>query len=100
MDSAQEAASEAMDAASGAMDSAKEAASGAIESAKEAATGAADAMSGALSGDTTPADACRSLSAKAAWEEALEICKEALAMSPDDLELQRAVQDAEAAAAE
>ena len=85
------AAESAKETAGEAMESAKETASGAMESAKEAA--------GALAGDDdSPADLCRSLAEKGAWDEALEVCREALALSPDDPELQDAVQQAEAAA--
>jgi len=101
-ESAQETAGEAMDSAketaSGAMDSAKEAASGAMDSAKEAADGAAGSVAGALAADPSPGDLCRGLAEKGAWDEALEVCKQALAVAPDDLELQHAVQQAEAAA--
>lgn len=102
MDSAKEAAAGAMDsakeAASGAMDTAKEATTGAMDSAKEAADGAANSIGGAFAGDASPGDLCRGLAEKGAWDEALEVCKQALALAPDDPELQHAVQQAEAAA--
>ena len=101
-ENAKEAASGAVDsakeAASGAVDSAKEAASGAMDSAKEAADGAAGSVAGAFAADASPGDLCRGLAEKGAWDEALEVCKQALAVAPDDLELQHAVQQAEAAA--
>ena len=101
-ESAQETAGEAMDnakeAASGAMDTAKEATAGAMDSSKEAADSAAGSIAGALAADPSPGDLCLGLAEKGAWGEALEVCKQAQVVAPDDLELQHAVQQAEASA--
>lgn len=115
-----ETASEARDVAADAASQAGKAASNAAESARETTEDAADAASdaasniqqkaekgagsmmdaaaGALGGG--PADACKKLAAQQNWDKALDVCREALKLFPNDMELEHAVQQAEAAAAE
>ena len=108
-DVAADAASQAGDAASNAAESARDTAAGAADAASDAAnniqqeaeegTGSLmDAAAGALGG--SPADVCKKLAAQQNWEKALDICREALKLFPNDMELEHAVQQAEAAAAE
>lgn len=99
-ESAQDAAASAADSASGALESAggamSDAADGMQQEASEGAGGLMGAAAGALGG--SPADVCRKLAAQQNWEKALSVCREALKLFPNDMELEHAVQQAEAAA--
>ncbi len=116
-DAVSEAASEAADVASDAADAAGDAASDAMNAATDAASNAAEAveqkaeegaegakgMLGAAAsalGADSPADVCRKLAGEGAWEKALEVCRKAHELFPDDMAIEHALQQAEAAAAE
>jgi vacuolar-type H+-ATPase subunit H len=53
-------------------------------------------MAGNVAGDAVAA--CRRLAESGAWDQALEVCKKAHEMMPDDLGLEHAYQQAQAAA--
>lgn len=109
---------EAKDTAEGATSAAKEmmerAGSAAADAAEKARAAAADeaqkvadaasATAGSMAeaatgaGGDVAAAACRSLAENGAWGEALEVCKKAHEMAPDDLALEHAYQQAKAAA--
>ena len=102
-DAASNAAASAQDGAKGMMDHAGDAAHSMADSAKDAAQGAADAATGAagsvvgaVSGNVVTA--CQNLAESGDWGKALEVCKKAHEMMPDDLALEHAYQQAQAAA--
>lgn len=67
--------------------------------AKDAAQGAADDVASAAKEVAVSAvEACKAFAAKGDWDNALEVCKKAHEMMPDDLGLEHAYQQAEAAA--
>ena len=76
-----QAASNMADQATGA---ANDAANAMAETAKDAAAGAVEA--------------CRSLAERGAWDEALDVCRRAHEMLPDDMALEHAYQQAQSAA--
>jgi hypothetical protein len=87
-DAAADAAAEAREAASDAAAEAKEAASDAAAAAGEAATGLMD----------DPVVRCSELAAQGAWSEALEVCTKAHEAEPDNMAIEHALQQAQAAA--
>jgi len=95
-DAASAAGSEVGSAAKEMMDRAAVSAQDAADSATNAAQDAMDAAKNAAT--TTAASTCRSLAASGSWGQALEACKKAHEMAPDDLELEHAYQQAQAAA--
>ncbi|MGI9430971.1 MAG: hypothetical protein ACR2PQ_02085 [Myxococcota bacterium] len=111
VDAAKEAASEAAaaagDAAADAADAAGEAADAAVDAAGDAADAAAGAAedAAAAAGDAaeevTGAAAvtlCKELAAKASWIDALGVCERAHEAAPDDMAVEHALQQAQAAA--
>lgn len=92
---AREAAEGARDAVREAGEAAGEAAGAAQEMGQEAREGAEAAMGG-----SDPVATCRELAAREAWGEALEACTRAHAARPDDMAIEHALQQAQAAAAE
>lgn len=86
---------EAEDAVESAQESAHEMMDHAGDTADEMADQAKSAAAG-VAGDTVAA--CRSLAASGSWEQALEVCQKAHEMMPDDLALEHAYQQAQAAA--
>lgn len=58
----------------------------------------AEAAAGRLAGSAV--EACRELAERGAWGDALEVCRKAHELRPDDLQLENAYQQARAAAAE
>jgi hypothetical protein len=108
---AQEAASEAAaaagEAAAEAVDAAEEATEAAVDAAGEAADAAVDAAedAAAAAGDAaeevTGAAAvtlCKELAAKASWIDALGVCERAHEAAPEDMAVEHALQQAQAAA--
>jgi len=88
-DAASDAAASAQQSASDTMNEAGAAANAAAEQAKQSATElASDAVA-----------ACRGLAESGNWGQALEVCKKAHEMLPDDLAIEHAYQQAQAAAA-
>ena len=87
-DEAEDAATSAQQGANEMMDHAGDAAHSMAEHAKSAASD--------LAGDAVAA--CRKLAESGSWESALEVCKKAHEMMPDDLGLEHAYQQAQAAA--
>ena len=107
MDAAKDAAAATEEAAGEAVDAAKEAASDAAEAASETADAAVDAAEGAAeaageaASEVTGAAAvtlCKELAAKASWIDAVDVCKRAHEAAPDDMAVEHALQQAEAAA--
>lgn len=102
-DEAENAADSAAAQASDAMDQATNAASDAMDQAGAAAAGVADQAGAAvndaaagLAGNAVAA--CRQFAEQQAWGQALEVCRKAHEMMPDDLALEHAYQQAQAAA--
>lgn len=93
-----DAADKAGSAVDDAVDEGKAAADDAAEAAKamadEATASAKDAAAGAAGSAVA---ACRSLAESGAWDQALDVCKKAHEMMPDDLALEHAYQQALAA---
>jgi len=94
---------EAEDAVGSAADSAHEMMDHAGDHAGDQAADHAESMAdqakttaAAVAGDAVAA--CRRLAESGAWEEALEVCQKAHEMMPDDLALEHAYQQAQAAA--
>lgn len=99
-DDAESAAESAANSASDMMDQAKNAADSAMDQATDAANRAGDAVAGAaasVAGDAVAS--CRALAEQGAWGEALEVCQKAHELMPNDLSLEHAYQQAQAAAA-
>ena len=88
-DEAEDAVESAQDSAHDMMDHASDTADSMADQAKTAAAGVA--------GDAVAA--CRRLAESGSWEQALEVCQKAHEMMPDDLALEHAYQQAQAAAA-
>lgn len=89
---AEKMADQAREEAGAAMGAAKEAAGEAADSAREMADEAADAM-----GAPKATAKCKDLAAKGAWAEALKPCTKAHAANPDDMAIEHALQQAQAA---
>lgn len=68
----------------------------AAAAASNAAQDAVDSAHGVVAGSAV--DACRSFAEQGAWGQALDVCKKAHEMMPDDLSLEHAYQQAQAAA--
>ena len=100
-DDAASAAGEAAEAVSAAAQDAADAAADAAAEAKEAASDAA-AAAGAAAADLMddPVAKCSELAAKGAWSEALEVCTKAHEAEPDNMAIEHALQQAQAAAAQ
>ena len=99
-EAAGEAAAAAREAAAEATDAAKEAAQAAGDAAGDAAAGAA-AAAGEAADSVTGAAAvtlCKELAGKSDWISALDVCKAAHEHAPDDMAVEHALQQAEAAA--
>ncbi len=99
-DAAGDAAASARDSAHDMMNHAQDAADSMADSARDAAANARDAAAsaaGGMAGDAVAA--CRRFAEAEAWGSALEVCKKAHEMMPDDLALEHAYQQAAAAAA-
>ena len=105
-DKAEEAAAAASEAVDAAATSAQEAADAAAEKAAQAAAEAKQAASSAaaatgaaaaeLTGD--PVAKCSELAAQGSWSEALDVCKKAHEADPDNMAIEHALQQAQAAA--
>lgn len=93
-DTATDAADTAVSAADGMAD---RMANTADAAAAAAAADAAKSAAGAVATDAVAA--CRSLAESGAWGKALEVCRKAHELKPDDLAIEHALQQAEAAAA-
>lgn len=93
MDTAKDAASEAATATKEAATEAADAAAGAAEDAAEAVGDAADTVTGAAA-----VTLCKELAAKAEWIDAVGVCTRAHEASPDDMAVEHALQQAQAAA--
>jgi len=100
MDAAKEATAAAQEAAGEAADAAKEAASDAAEATGDAAEAAGDAAGEAASEVTGAAAVtlCKELAAKASWVDAVDVCTRAHEAAPDDMAVEHALQQAQAAA--
>jgi hypothetical protein len=98
-DAAADAAAEAREAASQGAVAAKEAAARAAAAAKDTASDAA-AAAGAAAADLVddPVAKCSQLAAEGAWSEALEVCTKAHQAEPDNMAIEHALQQAQAAA--
>ncbi|MDH3687599.1 MAG: hypothetical protein OEP95_15305 [Myxococcales bacterium] len=99
-DAAKEAAVAAEEAAGDAAAAAGEAAAEAVDAAGEAADAAA-AAAGEAAEEVTGAAAvtlCKELAAKASWVDALGVCERAHEAAPDDMAVEHALQQAQAAA--
>jgi hypothetical protein len=94
-DAASDAATKAQDSASEMMGQADSMADSAKKAVDEA-HGTASDVAGAMGGDAVAA--CRSFAESGAWGQALEGCRKAHEMMPDDLALEHAYQQAKAAA--
>jgi hypothetical protein len=92
-DEAEDAVESAQDSAHDMMDHASDTAGSMADQMADQATTAA----AGVAGDAVAA--CRRLAESGAWEEALEVCQKAHEMMPDDLALEHAYQQAQAAAA-
>lgn len=96
---AENAAEQAGTAASDMMNKASAAMGEAAEAAHDSAHDMADSAKEAAAGMAGSAVAtCRSLAESGSWGQALEVCKKAHEMMPDDLALEHAYQQAQAAA--
>lgn len=96
---AEDTARAAQEAASSASAAAADKATAAADVAADKATAASDAVAGMAGAAASDAVAtCRSLAEQGAWESALEVCKKAHEMLPDDLAITHAYQQATAAA--
>jgi len=80
-------------------DTTADVAAGAAEAAGDAAQAAA-ARVGSVAAEPDPVEACRSAAGASDWAGALEVCRRAHELKPDDLAIEHALQQAEAAAAE
>jgi hypothetical protein len=92
-EAAQEAAGEAAAAAGELAEEAAVAAGEAVDAAAEAAEDAAAALTGPAA-----ISRCKELAAKEAWADALGACTQARAAAPDDMAIEHALQQAQAAA--
>ncbi len=98
-EAARETADAAIDVAAQAGDAAETAAADAVEAMEGAADDAGKAVKEASAGMAADAvAACRSLAEKGAWEQALAVCEKAHELLPDDLGIEHALQQAQAAA--
>ena len=97
-DDAAAAAGEAAEAVSAAAEDAADAAADAASEAKQATSDAA-AAAGAAAADLMddPSAKCSDLAAKGAWSEALEVCTKAHEAEPDNMAIEHALQQAQAA---
>ena len=98
-DDAAAAAGEAVEAVSATAQDAADAAADTAAKAKEKASAAA-ATAGAAAADLgdDPIAKCSDLAAKGAWSEALEVCTKAHQAEPDNMAIEHALQQAQAAA--
>jgi hypothetical protein len=91
-DAANRSPAEATNSASDALNAAKDVAKDAAQDMADTGKGTAAASAG------NAVDACRALAETGSWSEALEVCREAHDTMPDDLALDHAYQQAQAAA--
>jgi len=96
-EAADDAAASAQEAADAAAEAAAKAREAASEAAAEAQEAAADAAAAAGIMDDAVAK-CSELAAKAAWSEALDACTKAHEAEPDNMAIEHALQQAQAAA--
>jgi hypothetical protein len=100
-DEAASTAAEAADAVAATAEDAADAVADAAGEAKQATTDVAAAAAGAVEEVIDdPVAKCKELAEQGAWSEALEPCTKAHQAQPDDLAIEHALQQAQAAAAE
>jgi hypothetical protein len=99
-EAAADAAATAKDAAADVADAAGEVADDAVEATRDAADAAADAAEGAAEAVTGAAAVtlCKELAAKSEWINAVDVCTKAHEAAPDDMAVEHALQQAQAAA--
>ncbi len=101
-DTAEDAASAAAEAADVVATSAQDAADAAADAAAEAKQAASDVAAAAEEAATDlmddPVAKCSELAAQGAWGEALEVCTKAHEADPDNMAIEHALQQAQAAA--